>query len=137
MTAYAYRRLPVSADEGFPQSFRMTVGAATYVVSLYVNVLDRSLLQSAQPHSVAGVVHAESGVRERRSRGRVRDRRMMDTVVSRVPARSRMMRNPTTTGMMAMIERRCFAGSLEKRYSLDTQMMPSLSKSGAMGTRTD
>jgi hypothetical protein len=49
MTAYMYRRLPVSADEGFPQSFRMTVGAGTYVVSLYVNVLDRSLLQSGQP----------------------------------------------------------------------------------------
>jgi len=49
MTAYAYRRVPVSADEGFPQSVRMTVGAATYVVSLYVHVLDRSLLQSAPP----------------------------------------------------------------------------------------
>jgi hypothetical protein len=49
MTQYAYRRLPVSADEGFPQSFRMTVGAATYLVSLYVNLLDRNLLQAAQP----------------------------------------------------------------------------------------
>jgi len=49
VTAYAYRRLPVAADEGFPQSFRLRIGATTYVVSLYVNLRDPSLLRSTQP----------------------------------------------------------------------------------------
>jgi hypothetical protein len=38
--ARAYVRLPIDADEGFPQAFRLGFGDATYHVTLYVNVLE-------------------------------------------------------------------------------------------------
>jgi hypothetical protein len=35
-----YLALPIDADEGFPQSFRVAIAPYTYTVSLYVNLLD-------------------------------------------------------------------------------------------------
>ncbi|MEW2352942.1 hypothetical protein [Spirillospora sp. NPDC029432] len=35
-----YLRLPVDADEGFPQSFRLQLGTLVYLVELYVNVAE-------------------------------------------------------------------------------------------------
>jgi hypothetical protein len=51
MTAYAhsYLQLPVNADEGFPQAFRMTVGRGSYTVALYVTVVDEELLHTGKP----------------------------------------------------------------------------------------
>jgi hypothetical protein len=46
---YAYLQLPVNADEGFPQSFRMTVGGGEYRVAFSVNVTDERLLASGRP----------------------------------------------------------------------------------------
>jgi hypothetical protein len=45
---YPYLRLPIDADRGFPQAFRMALGTATYVVSCYVNVTDETLLTAAE-----------------------------------------------------------------------------------------
>lgn len=45
----AYLRLPVSAADGFPQAFRMTVGRGSYVVSLSVTVLDDELPAAGLP----------------------------------------------------------------------------------------
>src|SRR5687767_15729037 len=45
----AYTRLPVAADEGFPQAFRMSFAGASYQVSLYVSVLDDALLAKEAP----------------------------------------------------------------------------------------
>lgn len=38
--SYPYLRLPIQPDEGFPQAFRLSLGAATYTVSLYVSLVD-------------------------------------------------------------------------------------------------
>jgi hypothetical protein len=35
-----YLTLPVDADEGFPQSFRLQVGTLVYLVELYVNAAE-------------------------------------------------------------------------------------------------
>jgi hypothetical protein len=50
-TAYTrpYLRLPVSADDGFPQAFRMTLGRGSYVIALYVTVVDDALLDAGKP----------------------------------------------------------------------------------------
>ncbi|GAA4525852.1 MULTISPECIES: hypothetical protein [Nonomuraea] len=39
-----YMRLPVNADEGFPQAFRLALGPATYTVALTVTVVEETLL---------------------------------------------------------------------------------------------
>jgi hypothetical protein len=44
----AYLRLPVNADDGFPQAFRMTLGRGSYLVALYVNVVDEALLGAGE-----------------------------------------------------------------------------------------
>jgi hypothetical protein len=40
MAQRTYLRLPINADEGFPQSFRLNVGRNTYRLSFYVNALE-------------------------------------------------------------------------------------------------
>ena len=40
MNDLAWMQLPVRADEGFPQSFRLAMGKSAYAVSMYVNVVD-------------------------------------------------------------------------------------------------
>jgi hypothetical protein len=47
--AYSYLQLPVNADEGFPQAFRMTLGRGSYTVALYVTVVDEELLHGGGP----------------------------------------------------------------------------------------
>jgi len=42
-TTYAYRKLPINADEGFPQAFLLVLGEATYRFTLYVNVAEEAL----------------------------------------------------------------------------------------------
>jgi hypothetical protein len=44
-----YLRLPVNADDGFPQAFRMAVGRGSYVVELGVTVVDEALLLTGLP----------------------------------------------------------------------------------------
>jgi hypothetical protein len=46
---YRYLRLPVNADDGFPQAFRLALGAATYTVALTVTVVEEFLLGEGQP----------------------------------------------------------------------------------------
>jgi hypothetical protein len=43
-----YLHLPVNADEGFPQAFRMTLGRGSYTVALYVTVADDGLVQAGR-----------------------------------------------------------------------------------------
>ena len=38
-----YQSLPIVADEGFPQSFRLALGSRIYRLTLYVNVTERLL----------------------------------------------------------------------------------------------
>ncbi|SRR6266487_1868673 len=45
MTARTYFQLPVNADEGFPQSFRLSFNGTVYQVLLYVNVLEDAAAQ--------------------------------------------------------------------------------------------
>lgn len=45
----AFLRLPINADEGFPQSFRLRLGAAAYTFTLTVTILDESLLHTGEP----------------------------------------------------------------------------------------
>ena len=40
MTQRTYFQLPINADEGFPQSFRLSFNGNTYQVVLYVNILE-------------------------------------------------------------------------------------------------
>ena len=40
MTTLQYLTLPINADEGFPQAFRLALGARAYTFTLYVNLLD-------------------------------------------------------------------------------------------------
>lgn len=35
-----YLTLPINPDEGFPQAFRLALGARAYTITLYVNLLD-------------------------------------------------------------------------------------------------
>jgi hypothetical protein len=35
-----YLTLPINADEGFPQAFRLALAGRAYTISLYVNLLD-------------------------------------------------------------------------------------------------
>jgi hypothetical protein len=37
--SHAYLRLPIQADEGFPQAFRLSLGPSTYTVALSVNIV--------------------------------------------------------------------------------------------------
>jgi hypothetical protein len=46
---YSYLQLPVNADDGFPQAFRMTLGRGSYVIALYVNVVDEALVSAGLP----------------------------------------------------------------------------------------
>jgi hypothetical protein len=39
----AFLRLPINADEGFPQAFRLTVGGQLYRFELYANVAEELL----------------------------------------------------------------------------------------------
>ncbi|NRQ31935.1 hypothetical protein HII36_08790 [Nonomuraea sp. NN258] len=41
--------LPVDADEGFPQAFRLSLGARVYTFAFRVTVTDESLLGSPEP----------------------------------------------------------------------------------------
>lgn len=41
---FAYARLPIQPEEGFPQAFRLVVAGTTYGVALYVNVCDERVL---------------------------------------------------------------------------------------------
>ena len=45
----AFAKLPVNADDGFPQAFRLALGAATYIVTLTVTVVEESLLDGGAP----------------------------------------------------------------------------------------
>lgn len=47
--SYPYLQLPVNADDGFPQAFRMTLGRGSYVIALYVNVVDEALAGAGRP----------------------------------------------------------------------------------------
>jgi hypothetical protein len=49
---YAYRRLPVNADDGFPQAFRFAVDGRNYVVALSVTVVNEDLLHTGEPLSL-------------------------------------------------------------------------------------
>jgi hypothetical protein len=40
MAQRTYLQLPINADEGFPQSFRLNFNGKTYQIVLYVNVLE-------------------------------------------------------------------------------------------------
>jgi hypothetical protein len=63
-TDLTFATLPVNADEGFPQCFRMQVGTAVYQVDLSVNVAEEVLaaapgvldLPAEQAFLVVGVV---------------------------------------------------------------------------------
>jgi hypothetical protein len=46
---YDYLRLPIVADEGFPQSFRLSLGASSYTVTLYVSIVAEELVASKSP----------------------------------------------------------------------------------------
>lgn len=43
MNDLEFRRLPVNADEGFPQAFRLTVAGVTYRFALHVNVAEQEV----------------------------------------------------------------------------------------------
>ncbi|MFE5720438.1 hypothetical protein [Streptomyces erythrochromogenes] len=44
-----YLKLPVNADDGFPQAFRLALGTATYTVELTVTVVEESWLADGRP----------------------------------------------------------------------------------------
>ncbi|MGW6058051.1 hypothetical protein [Streptomyces sp. NPDC055189] len=44
-----YLRLPIDADDGFPQSFRLALAERVYRFDAYVTVVDDSLLDSPVP----------------------------------------------------------------------------------------
>jgi hypothetical protein len=48
-TPLEYLQLPVDADEGFPQAFRLALAGTTYTVALAVTVVDEGLLAAGQP----------------------------------------------------------------------------------------
>lgn len=41
---YPYLRIPIDADQGFPQAVRISLGERIYVLSFHVNVTDEALL---------------------------------------------------------------------------------------------
>ncbi|MFG1792617.1 hypothetical protein [Nocardia sp. NPDC049149] len=49
MNTPQYLRIPIDADQGFPQAIRIALGERIYVLSTYANVTDESLLLSAKP----------------------------------------------------------------------------------------
>jgi len=49
MTQPAFLQLPVNADEGFPQAFRIVVDGGTYGVTLQVNVAEELLPTPGAP----------------------------------------------------------------------------------------
>lgn len=48
MTQRTYLQLPINADEGFPQSFRLSFNGKTYQVLLYANVPEDAVTQPDQ-----------------------------------------------------------------------------------------
>lgn len=42
MTDRTYMRLPINADEGFPQAFRLSFNGRVYQFSLYINVSEEA-----------------------------------------------------------------------------------------------
>ncbi|MEJ3748619.1 hypothetical protein WEI85_35730 [Actinomycetes bacterium KLBMP 9797] len=48
-TVTTYLRLPVNADEGFPQAFSMRFGERGYTVALEVSVIDEGVLAGGRP----------------------------------------------------------------------------------------
>ncbi len=44
MAQRTYLQLPINADEGFPQAFRLSFLGNTYQIALYVNALEREQL---------------------------------------------------------------------------------------------
>lgn len=46
---YRYLRLPIDADQGFPQAVRIALGERSYLLSCYVNITDEDLLHSEEP----------------------------------------------------------------------------------------
>ncbi|MFI6166353.1 hypothetical protein ACIBCN_06150 [Nocardia sp. NPDC051052] len=46
---YPYLRLPIDADQGFPQAVRISLGERVYVLSIYANVTDEALLRESAP----------------------------------------------------------------------------------------
>ena len=57
--ALDYAALPVDPDEGFPQSFRLSLGDRIYQVTLYVNVSER-LLDATPPDAVLELPQEEA-----------------------------------------------------------------------------
>ncbi|WP_225731766.1 MULTISPECIES: hypothetical protein [unclassified Nocardia] len=49
MTQFSYLRIPIDADQGFPQAVRISFGRRSYVVSSRVNVTEESLLLGHDP----------------------------------------------------------------------------------------
>jgi hypothetical protein len=43
MTQRPYMQLPINADEGFPQSFRLNFAGNAYRLSFYVNILEKEI----------------------------------------------------------------------------------------------
>lgn len=60
------RRLPVDADEGFPQSFLLALEELTYRVELYVDVPEHLLPPRPAPRDVIDVVGAAPSAGEPR-----------------------------------------------------------------------
>lgn len=58
------RPLPVSADEGFPQSFLLALGERTYRVELYVDVAEHLLPSKPGPREIIDVVGGTPGGRD-------------------------------------------------------------------------
>ncbi|MCM6771970.1 hypothetical protein NDR87_03245 [Nocardia sp. CDC159] len=46
---HRYLRLPLDADQGFPQAVRISLGGRIYLLSAHVNVTDETLLAQPKP----------------------------------------------------------------------------------------
>ncbi len=46
---HPYLRIPIDADQGFPQALRISLGRRIYVLSAHVNVTDEELLRATTP----------------------------------------------------------------------------------------
>ena len=66
LVAVVLRPLPVSADEGFPQTFLLALGERTYRVELYVDVPEHLLPTRSSPRDVIDVVGAAAAAGLRR-----------------------------------------------------------------------
>ncbi len=56
MSAPSFRRLPVEADEGFPQSFRLAIGGHSYVFGLQVDIAEEMLPPREAPDGLATLI---------------------------------------------------------------------------------